>query len=113
MKIVEHEIEFEVVRVVCNSGGAVVDGRCCRGTIVPGLVFTVLSEVDLREPPGGFAGPSSLVPVGVVSLTVESIWIQHGRSFGTLSVGWNGRLELLGTGCEQIKPMMTLSIPKS
>jgi hypothetical protein len=112
VKIVQHEIEFAVVRVACNSRGAVVDGRCCRGTIAPGSVFTVLSEVDLQEIPGGFAGPSSLVPVGVVNLTVGSIWIQHGRSIGILSAGWNGRLELFGTGGELIKPRLALSIPK-
>jgi hypothetical protein len=109
--IIQHEIELIVGQITRSRGHITVDGRNCQGTIVPGMVFTVLSEVDFRKIPGGYAGPSSLIPIGVVDLSVESIWL-YGRNWPVMETGMTGRLELVGTGSEQIKERMVISIPR-
>ena len=97
MDIIQHEVEFLVVRVSPANGGLTLDGRCCRGTVALGQVFSVLSQVDLRQIPDGFSGPSSLKPVGSLCLRVESILLYGGLS-DFLSQGVTARLELTGTG---------------
>lgn len=74
------------------------------------MVFSVLSEVDLRRIPSGFAGPSSLIPIATVKLEVKSIF-WYGRYVQSLEKGDTGRLELVGTGGERIMENTTISNP--
>jgi hypothetical protein len=103
----DYEVEFGPVRITCSGERVTLDGYAFRGTIVPGQRFTLLSESLMSRAPQGY-GPSSRKPVGVIDLTVESIFA-YGRLIEELSCGVSGRLELTAIGGAQIRPRMVLS----
>ncbi len=100
-------IEFGIENVKISDIGAVVEGRCHRGPIVPGQTFTVLSEMITQMTPEVY-GPSTLNGVASGRLEIKSIWALW-SSTDELYPSMTARMELSGTGAEQIVSGLVLT----
>ncbi len=100
-------IQFGIVHTGNSESYATVDGRCHEGPIHKGRVFTLLSKATIQKTPECY-GPVTLHPFCEVELKIESIWA-YGHQINELSPGMTARLELSGTGIDQIKPDLVLT----
>jgi hypothetical protein len=102
-----NRIEFGISDFKSIGNKATIEGRCHSGPIVPGDIFTVISEMTVLTSPQT-VGPTKLCHLAALSLRVDSIWA-YGHQINELSQTMTARLELTGTGCEHLKAGLVLS----
>lgn len=98
---------FQVSVVNHTRGHFAVDGRCLRGPIALGDIFTEFSAMSFISTPD-LGKTTVLEPNGRVTLKVKSILV-FGRSIEEIVEGYTARLEVTGVGAELLTDGIVLT----
>ena len=101
------QLEFGISEIRFDGVKAVLEGRCHRGPIMPGDIFSVLSSMTLQTT-AQIVGPTKLTNPVPVSIKVDAIWA-YGHKIQELSQTMTARLETSGSGFEHLKSGLALS----
>jgi len=99
--------EFGISAVKLEGNKTTIEGRCHRGSIESGGSFTAISELIVQTT-AQTVGPTSLRHLASVNMGVDSIWA-YGQQLKELNQTMTARLELSGSGFEQLKVGLVLS----